>query len=221
MHMRLRTLAIATLVTVAGAASAQLPGRVFSPWTTSNASTWTFDPAYPAGAAGTTDTQPTNTFINVDPYVFVGGLFDQAITVSGMGSGTSITANSDIQVLTNMDLTFYMANFNAVDYIPNGSTSVPGPDSVTVNYVFQAWSNYSTGQTIDNTGSATGSIIGSDTLTVDNSTVSPQSATVALPLASTTDGVAALRIVRQVSLTGQAPGDAAYTSIGDVVVSIN
>jgi hypothetical protein len=138
-----------------------------------------------------------------------------------MGNGSSSNANSDIQVLTNMDLTFNLVNFNAVAFIPDSGTAVPGPHSVTVNYTFQAWSNYSTGQTIDNTGSATGTLLGSGALSVDNSTATPQNTTVGLPLASTTDGVGALRIVRNVTLTGQAPGDAAYTSIGDVVVTIN
>jgi hypothetical protein len=197
------------------------PGRAFSPWTESNNFSWTFAPAYPAGAEGQNTSLVTNTFINVDPYVFVGGLFDAAITVQGMGAGTSSSTNNDIQVLTNMDLTFNLVNFNAIDFIPDSGTATPGTNSVTVNYTFQTYSNYSTGQTINNTGNATGSVLATGNLTVTNSTATPQSTSVGLPLASTTDGVGALRITRSVSLTGQAPGDASYTSIGDVVVTIN
>jgi len=224
--MRLRTLAVVTLSAVAMAAGAQTypftgPGRAFSPWTASNSYAWSFSNAYPASASGQSATIPTNTFINVDPYVFVGGLFDAAVTVQGMGNGTSTSGINDIQVLTNMDLTFNLVNFNAVDFIPDSGTATPGLNSVTVNYDFQTWSNYSRGAVIDNTGSATGTQVGDGTLTVTNSTATPQSASVVLNLSQTTDGVGALRIVRSVSLTGLAPGDAAYTSIGDVVVTIN
>jgi len=197
------------------------PGRVFSPWTASNSYDWTYSNGFPAGAQGQSTTVQIGTEVDTAIYVFVGGLVDASITVQGMGSGSSSTVNNDLQVLSNVDLTFDLVNFNAVSFTPDSGTATPGPNSVVVNYDFQAWSNYSTGETIDSTGNATGSELGDATLAVSNSTLTPQSATLGLNLSQTTDGVGTLRIVRSVSLTGLAPGDATYTSVGSVVVTVN
>ena len=224
--MKWRALPIGITLLIAGTVSAQSypfagPDRVFSPWTASDPFNWLYSPAYFGGAAGTSNETGTTTNINVDPYVFVAGMFDESITVQGMGAGISQTAQDDFQVLTNMDLSFNFANFNAVSYIPNSSTTVPGPHAVTVAYQFEAYSNYSTGQTINPSGTVAGNLIGSDGLTVDTDTATPQSASLNMPLSSTTNGVGSFRIKRTVTLTGNAPGDANYNSIGDLVVSIN
>jgi hypothetical protein len=199
------------------------PTRTFSPWTASNPQSWTFAPAYPAAASGTSNVFTTTTYINVDPYVFVGGLWDDTVTVQGMGSGTSAPGANQIQILTNMDINFQFLNFGAVTAGPGTGTAVPGPNSITVNYNFVLFGDWTTGTTIDNTGAVQGPPVGAPaTLSVTNSTATPQSAgPLVLPLASTNNGVGGLIVGRNVAVTGQLPGDRQYVSTGNVVVTIN
>lgn len=223
-----RLLLLTALGAIAAVSNAQTypftgPGRAFSPWTASNPQSWTFAPAYPANAAGTTNNFQVTTNINVDPYVFVGGLWTDTVTVQGMGSGTSSVGTNNIQVLTNMNLSFDFTNFGAVTTTGGSGSATPGTDAISVAYTFQTWGDWSTGTTIDNTGTVAGTQVGSDsTVTVTNSTASPLTApTLPLPLASTNNGVAGLAINRTVTVTGQLPGDRGYQSTGNVVVTIN
>lgn len=223
-----RLLSIAALATVASVSMAQTypftgPGRAFSPWTTSNQQSWTFAPAYPAGASGNFNTFTTTTYINVDPYVFVGGYWDDTVVVQGMGSGTSTEGDNDIQILTNMDLNFGFNGFGAVTQGPGTGTATPGTDSITVAYTMQLYGDWSTGQTIDPTGTVQGATVGAPTsFSVTNSTVGTMGGgPVTFPLASSNNGIGGLRVARTVSVTGQLPGDRQYVSSGSVVVTIN
>jgi len=223
-----RLLTIAALATVASVSMAQTypftgPGRAFSPWTTSNNQSWTFAPAYPAGASGTSNVFTTTTYINVDPYVFVGGLWDDTVVVQGMGSGTSTQGNTNIQVLTNMDLNFQFAGFGAVTAGSGTGTATPGPNSISVTYALQVYGDWSTGTTIDNTGVCQGAAIGAPAnFTVTNSTVGTFGAgPVLFPLVLSNNGVGGVQVGRTVAVTGQLPGDRQYVSTGNVIVTIN
>jgi hypothetical protein len=150
-------------------------------------------------------------------------LWDAEVKVEGVGNGTSSATDNYIQILTNMDLSLSYNSFSAValNNTANGTAALSADTpEVTVTYVFKLYSDWSTGATIDPTGTTTGSLLSSKTVTVDN-TAAASTVTDSLPLTSTSDGVAGLDIHRTVQVTGQLPGDNQYISTGAVTVSIN